>query len=153
VPHVLVVDEFQRFMHRAAAFDQMLAEMRKLKFSLVVANQFCEQLSPAVRAALFGNVGCLAAFRVGHRDARVLTPEFTGAMPQDLLELGLGQCLMRIGTDWTLVRTLPPPAIPDDDPTDRIVAANRQHFAQATPPAAAAAEQNGAQDDEPEFVQ
>ena len=43
--HVLIVDEFQRFMHRAASFDQILAEARKYKLSLVVANQFVEQLA------------------------------------------------------------------------------------------------------------
>lgn len=81
VRHVLVVDEFQRFMHRAAAFDQILAEARKYRLSLVVANQYVEQLADSVRAALFGNVGCLVGFRAGHRDARVLAPEFAGRTP------------------------------------------------------------------------
>lgn len=121
-PHVLVVDEFQRFMHKAAGFDQILAEARKYRLALVVANQFAEQLSDEVRAALFGNVGCLAAFRVGHRDARILVPEFTGAVAADLMELERGECLVRIGTDWAQTRTLPPPAPPRVDLTLRIVA-------------------------------
>jgi hypothetical protein len=124
-PHVLVVDEFQRFMHKSAGFDQLLAEARKYRLALVVANQFMEQLSDAVRSAIFGNVGCLAAFRVGHRDARVLVPEFSGAVPADLVELDRGQCLVRIGTDWTQTWTLPPPSPPQDDPTTRIVAFTR----------------------------
>ena len=132
VRHILIVDEFQRFMHRAAAFDQILAEARKYKLALVVANQYVEQLAPAVRAALFGNIGCLMAFRVGHRDARVLTPEFSGALPQDLLELGLGQCLVRIGSDWTMVRTPPPLTRPEHDPTERIIAASRRQFSVQT---------------------
>jgi hypothetical protein len=125
VPHVLVVDEFQRFMHEAARFDQILAEARKYRLALVVANQFAEQLSDQVRAALFGNVGCLAAFHVGHRDARVLTSEFTGATTADLMELERGECLVRIGTDWTQARTLAPPAPPEFDPTARILALTR----------------------------
>ena len=114
IRHVLIVDELQRFMHRAAGFDQILAEARKYRLSLIVANQFVEQLSDSVRAALFGNVGGLAAFRVGHRDARILAPEFIGCVPEELLELEIGQALVRIGTDWTFTQTLPPPSPPDN---------------------------------------
>jgi hypothetical protein len=123
IPHVLVVDEFQRFMHRTASFDQILAEVRKYRLRLLVANQFAEQLDHRVRAALFGNVGTLAAFRLGHRDARLLAAEFPGTHVDDLVELGRGQCLVRIGADWTTLRTLPPPSHPADDPTPRIIAA------------------------------
>ena len=123
VPHVLMVDEFQRFMHKAAGFDQLLAEARKYRLSLVASNQFAEQLSPVVRAALFGNIGALAAFRVGHRDAAVLTPEFPGAFAEELMELERGQCFLRVNTDWLTVRTLPPPVAEAEDPSDRIVEA------------------------------
>ena len=125
-PHVLVVDEFQRFMHRAASFDQILAESRKYKLSLVVANQYVEQLEPAVRAALFGNVGCLASFRVGHRDAAVIAPEFTGASTDELMELELGKCLVRIGTDWSNLHALPPAQGRRNGPAARIIALNRE---------------------------
>jgi len=128
IPHVLVVDEFQRFMHRTASFDQILAEARKYRLRLLVANQFAEQLDASVRAALFGNVGALAAFRLGHRDARILAAEFPGAHHDDLIELGRGQCLVRIGTDWTTLRTLPPPARPQDDLTPRIVTATQDRI-------------------------
>jgi len=124
-PHILVVDEFQRFMHKSAGFDQVLAEARKYRLALLIANQFMEQLSDEVRAAIFGNVGCLAAFRVGHRDARVLVPEFSGAVAADLMELARGQCLVRIGTDWTQTRTLAPPGKPEADPTERVIALTR----------------------------
>jgi hypothetical protein len=78
-----------------------------------------------VRPAIFGNVGCVAAFRVGHHDARILDPEFSGAVAADLMELNRGQCLVRMGTHWTLTRTLPPPRIPEPDPTERVNAATR----------------------------
>jgi hypothetical protein len=151
VPHVLIVDEFQRFMHRAAAFDQILAESRKFRLALLVANQYVEQLAAPVRAALFGNVGCLIAFRAGHRDAKVLTPEFVGARPEDLLELERGQCLVRIGTDWTLARTFPPPSRPEHDPTARILAATRQRL--RPPPQPGPVIPSELPSAEPEFVQ
>jgi predicted Fe-S protein YdhL (DUF1289 family) len=109
VPHVLIVDEFQRFMHRASAFNQIVTEARKYRLSLIVANQYVEQLDAATRAALFGNIGALMAFHVGHRDAKLLADEFTGSTVEDLTELGVGRCLARIGNDWNLVHTLPPP--------------------------------------------
>ena len=151
--HILIVDEFQRFMHRAAAFDQILAEARKYRLSLIVANQYVEQLAAPVRAALFGNVGCLAAFRVGHRDSRLLTPEFSGAIPDDLLELGLGRCLTRIGTDWTTIQTPPPASRPQDDPTVRITTTVRQRIAALQPNNDVVVAEVAGTDDEPEFVQ
>jgi hypothetical protein len=75
-------------------------------------------------------VGCLAAFRVGHRDARVLAPEFSGALKDDLLELELGRCLARIGSDWTEIRT-PPPMPLEDDPANRIITAMQARFGPA----------------------
>jgi hypothetical protein len=153
-PHILVVDEFQRFMHKSAGFDQVLAEARKYRLALVVANQFAEQLSDEVRAALFGNVGCLAAFHVGHRDARILVPEFTGAVTEDFMELERGRCLVRIGTDWTLTRTLPPPVPPQDDPTTRIVTFAHARGEGGVPPVPTAAPQvtTAEEESDAEFV-
>ena len=59
-------------MHRSSRFDRILSEARKYKLRLIVANQFVEQLTDELRAAIFGNVGFLTSFRVGNRDARIL---------------------------------------------------------------------------------
>ena len=40
------------------------------------ANQLTAQLSDRVRAAIIGNAGTLAVFRVGSEDAALLAPEF-----------------------------------------------------------------------------
>ena len=50
------------------------------------------------------------------------TPEFGGAIKDDLLELGLGECLVRIGTDWTQIQTPRPVQRLPDDSTQRILA-------------------------------
>jgi hypothetical protein len=50
----------------------------------------------------------LVAFRVGHRDAHVLKDEFSGFVVEDLTELAIGRCLVRIDHDWNIVRALPP---------------------------------------------
>lgn len=129
-PHVLLVDEFPRFIHNhAAAFDQVLAEARRYRLSLAVACQYVGQLDEATRAAIFGNVGALISFRVGHKDARLLADEFNSSMPDDFTELTVGRCLARIGRDWNLVHTLPPNPLPRPAASRRITLAAHQEIA------------------------
>ena len=70
----LYVDEFQLFT--TDTFVSVLAEARKFRLCLTLSHQYVEQLRPEIRHAVFGNVGSLVAFRVGHRDAKVLEEEF-----------------------------------------------------------------------------
>ena len=50
----LYVDEFQNFA--TDSFAVILAEARKYKLNLIVANQYISQMSDTVRGAVFGNV-------------------------------------------------------------------------------------------------
>src|SRR3989344_4863769 len=59
----LYVDEFQNFA--TESFANILSEARKYRFNLILAHQYIEQLDENVRAAVFGNVGTIIAFRVG----------------------------------------------------------------------------------------
>ena len=70
----LYVDEFQNFA--TPDFAQILSEARKYHLNLTVANQFIGQMDDEVKNAIFGNVGTLAAFRVGVTDANYLQHEF-----------------------------------------------------------------------------
>lgn len=70
----LFIDEFQNFS--TDAFSSILAEARKYRLCLVLSHQYIDQLSLPVRQAVFGNVGTMIAFRVGHADADVLENEF-----------------------------------------------------------------------------
>jgi hypothetical protein len=70
----LYVDEFQNFA--TPDFAQILSEARKYRLNLIVANQFIGQMDEDVKNAIFGNVGTLAAFRVGVTDANYLQHEF-----------------------------------------------------------------------------
>lgn len=74
VPFHLFVDEFQNFA--TDSFASILAEARKYRLSLTLSHQYIDQLSPQIRSAVFGNVGSLIAFRVGHTDAEILSNEF-----------------------------------------------------------------------------
>ena len=120
VRHFFFVDEFQNFMHRASGWDRSLSELRKLNLSLCLVTQFVEQVKDEIRAAIFGNVGFLVSFRVGHRDSKILKDEFEGATSQNLLELQRGECLVRVGTHAMAVRTELPPTL-GYDPAPQII--------------------------------
>lgn len=79
----LVIDEFQNFS--TEAFASILSEARKYKLGLTVAHQYIEQMSEQVRAAVFGNIGTMIAFRVGESDAAHLAREFGNDMVPSML--------------------------------------------------------------------
>jgi hypothetical protein len=74
VPFFVHVDEFQSFS--SDAFASLLSEARKFATHFALANQYTDQLPPAVRSAVIGNAGTLVVFRVGSRDSDLLAPEF-----------------------------------------------------------------------------
>lgn len=71
----LYVDEFQNFA--TDTFAEILAEARKYRLNLVVANQFIGQISEDLKNAVFGNVGTMISFRVGVTDANFLQHEYS----------------------------------------------------------------------------
>ncbi len=84
------VDEFQNFT--TPSFATMLAESRKFRVNLVLANQHLGQLRSDVSQAVLGNVGGLVAFRTGPADAEALagymSPQFGLS---DLMGLPVGR--------------------------------------------------------------
>ena len=86
-PFHVYVDEFGAIATRF--FVSLLSEGRKFGISLVLANQFINQINDEnIRDAIFGNVGTIVAFRTGHDDAVRLTHEFyPGPAPRDLVHL------------------------------------------------------------------
>ncbi|OGZ41256.1 MAG: hypothetical protein A3I88_02915 [Candidatus Portnoybacteria bacterium RIFCSPLOWO2_12_FULL_39_9] len=82
----LYMDEFQRFATDSIA--TILSEARKYKLCLIVAHQFISQLEEKIRDAVFGNVGSIAAFRVGAADAEFLVKQFEPIFtPNDLINI------------------------------------------------------------------
>lgn len=73
-PFYLHIDEFQNVSTPSIA--SILSEARKYKLSLTMAHQFIAQLDQNIKDAVFGNVGSMAAFRVGSEDAHFLEPQF-----------------------------------------------------------------------------
>jgi hypothetical protein len=73
----------------------MLSESRKYALSLICAAQYLEQTPPPVRAAVFGNVGTMITFAVGHKDAEELAGEFDPYGVNTLTGLTRGQVCVR----------------------------------------------------------
>src|SRR5712691_5362487 len=74
----LTIDEFQNFM--TESFASILSEARKYRLCLTMAHQYLGQAKPAVREAVFGNVGSMIAFRVGGPDGEALEQVFSPDM-------------------------------------------------------------------------
>jgi hypothetical protein len=66
----LYIDEFQNFAFKSVA--SILAEARKYRLSMILAHQYIKQLPEEITAAVIGNVGTVASFRIGAEDAEFL---------------------------------------------------------------------------------
>jgi type IV secretory pathway TraG/TraD family ATPase VirD4 len=93
VDFVAYLDEFHNFT--TDAFAAMLAEARKYRLAIVVGHQYLSQISPPVRDAVFGNVGTLVSFQLGHDDAEEIAGEFAPYRPERLTDLYRGEVCVR----------------------------------------------------------
>lgn len=133
-PFYLYVNEFQNFMGEqlSVGFEDILAEARKYGLVLAgLANQYVDQLTPPVRAAIFGNVATLITFRLGVKDARLVADEFGAFSAEEIMSLEMGEAICRIGGTQTAfnLTTPPPPAVHDPDFTNIIRARARKYYA------------------------
>ncbi len=129
----LFVDEFQSFANKS--FADILSEARKYKLNLTLAHQYIEQMEEEVRAAVFGNVGTMAVFRVGAYDAEFLEKEFAPAIiAEDLVSLGIFQVYLKLMIDGVTSApfsavTLPPIAREPVSFREQIIGSSRRAFA------------------------
>jgi len=128
----LYVDEFQSFANKS--FADILSEARKYKLSLNITHQYIEQMAEEVRAAVFGNVGTMVAFRVGSFDAEVLEKEFAPVFTmEDIVNLGLYQVYLKLMIDGVASQpfsavTLPLIPKPEISFRNQVVEASRKSF-------------------------
>jgi hypothetical protein len=111
-PFYLYVDEFQNITTNSIA--TILSEARKYKLGLTIAHQFIAQLDKDISNAVFGNVGSMAAFRVGPDDATFLEKQFDPVFKaNDLMNIDNRNAYVRILANGKPVtpfniQTLPP---------------------------------------------
>ncbi|MBI3290232.1 type IV secretion system DNA-binding domain-containing protein [Candidatus Microgenomates bacterium] len=127
----LYVDEFQNFA--TSSFGKILSEARKYRLSLILANQYIDQLEEEISKAIFGNVGTLISFVVGAGDAKVLTFEFGELYTEnDLVSLGKYETVVRLSIDNMTTMpfpatTLPLPALKNEN-RDKIKRLSKEKY-------------------------
>ena len=115
----LYVDEFQNFA--TTSFIKILSEARKYRLSLILANQYSDQLEEEIQRAIFGNAGTLISFVVGAHDAYSLTKEFAEIYSEnDLVSLGKFETVIKLSIDGMTsgpfpATTLPLPNLKNDN--------------------------------------
>lgn len=126
-PFFLHIDEFQNVSTNSIA--SILSEARKYKLGLVMAHQFIAQLDEKIRDAVFGNVGSLAAFRVGSEDADFLEHQFAPVFhAKDLMNIPNYNAYVRALANGTpqkpfSIKTLPMPEV-DTSTVQSLIAAS-----------------------------
>lgn len=111
-PFFLHMDEFQNIT--TDSISAILSEARKYKLSLTMAHQFIAQLDEKIQNSVFGNVGSMAAFRVGPEDSEFLERQFAPTFTaRDLMNIDNRQAYLRLLANGTPqkpfnIATLPP---------------------------------------------
>ncbi len=91
----LYADEFQNVA--TATIETILSEARKYRLGLIMAHQFIAQLEDDIKDAVFGNVGSMAAFRVGAEDGEFLEKQFGPIFTQrDLINIDNRNCYVKM---------------------------------------------------------
>lgn len=99
-PFYLHMDEFQNVSTNSIS--AILSEARKYKLGLTIAHQFIAQLQPDIKDAVFGNVGSMAAFRVGPEDGQFLEQQFAPTFhANDLMNVPNRNAFLRVLANGT----------------------------------------------------
>lgn len=130
------VDEFQNFA--TESFANILSEARKYRLDLILAHQYLEQLDEKVLAAVFGNVGTIACFRIGAQDAEFLEKEFMPKFEQtDLVNLTKFNMYIRLMIDGVASEPFSATGLPplkDEEKTEnmeKIIRSSRERYAKS----------------------
>lgn len=134
-PFYFYVDEFQNFANES--FASILSEARKYNLALTVAHQYVEQMTDEVKAAVFGNVGTMIAFRVGATDAEIFEKEFAPYfILDDIVNLSAYQVYLRlmidgVGSKPFSAHTLDPIARPQHSYAQAVLASSVLRYGRA----------------------
>ena len=119
-------DEAHRFV--TSAIEDLVAETRKYKVSLTLAHQYRTQFARERMDALTGT-GSTIIFSVNKADAASLVRDLKGfASAEDLVGLGVGEAIVRVGNEVIRVRTPPPLPAGDGERRRRIIADSHKRF-------------------------
>jgi hypothetical protein len=126
-PFHIYCDEAHRFI--SGAIEDLIAETRKFGVSLTLAHQYLSQFTNQKADALSG-VGTSIIFNVDTKDARMLSKDLRSMVDvDDLITLGVGEAVVRIGTEIVRIKTPPPQIITSSNCKDQIIEhSHRQYY-------------------------
>ena len=127
----LYIDEFQNVTTKSIA--TILSEARKYKLSMTITHQFIGQLEEEIKKAVFGNVGTMAAFRIGNDDAEYMEKQFAPTFSaKDLLNIDNLNAYVKLLIDGQTSKPfnmfIPFPPKGNDEITNYIKALSRQKY-------------------------
>lgn len=131
-PFSLFVDELPSFANDR--LDSMLSESRKLGLRLGLFHQHLQQLSPITLAGVLGNVGTIAAFRLGEADADLLARHLgDDVAASQLVDLPNHHAIVRTLHDGqrgaaAVVQTDGPPPVPRRNRKPTIIELSRRRY-------------------------
>jgi len=97
----IICDEFHNLAGQSMdteSIETFLSEGRSYLAPLVIATQYAGRLNRNVVTALFGNVGTLVCTHLGQIDAQFMQRELGDFSAEDLLNLGIGEAIVRMGS-------------------------------------------------------
>jgi hypothetical protein len=130
-PVMVVIDEFQNYLHLPTDLADVLAQARGLGVGLTLAHQHLGQLPLDVKAAVLANARSRVLFAANHEDARVLVKGDERLVPTDVVSLGRFEAYASLladnqSTPYASTRTHPaPPAV---GPARRVLARSREQW-------------------------
>jgi hypothetical protein len=129
----ILVDEFHNFAGPGmdtASIETFLSEARSYNAPLVVATQYVGHLNREVVTALFGNVGTLVCLHLGQIDAQLLQRELGDFTSEDLLDLGIGEAIVRMGSAREAFNIEVPLKSDQESYREPIIARSRERYCQ-----------------------
>lgn len=133
----LYVDEFQNFA--TTSFIKILSEARKYRLSLILANQYSDQLEEEIQRAIFGNAGTIISFVVGAHDAYLLTKEYAEIYTEnELVSLGKFETVVKLSIDGMTsgpfpATTLPLPSLKNDN-REAVIRVSKERYGRKISP-------------------
>jgi hypothetical protein len=127
----ILVDEFYNFAGTGMdteSIETFLSEVRSHRVPLVVATQYVGRLNRDVVTALFANVGTMAALYLGQIDAQPLARELGEFTVEDLLNLEVGEAVVRMGSAQDAFNVKVPLALEQESQREEIIALSRERY-------------------------
>ena len=125
-PFHIYLDEAHRFV--TDSLEDTITATRKYGVSLTLAHQYMRQFSATKMGAL-ASIGTTVVFNVDTQDASLLSKSFRGLVKvEDIVNLDVGQAIVRCDTDIARIQTLPPLEVPQKNFKSQIITQSRRKY-------------------------